>query len=167
MTVLPVCENCLVREACCYGWHGTVLTNSCDACCIGASDCVPLPKPDNQMTTIRMEVIRCPDDSDLENFSPVCVGCGGPKYIDPIDEILSLKQRVAELERRVQSLAFFPRDTYYYVFGDVLWWRLPVNAPPWVGTPSDSSWPDDYYTHYSFLPENADVLKAEAAAMKP
>ena len=31
----------------------------------------------------------------------------------------------------------------------VLWWRLPVTEPPWVGTPLDSDWEPGYYTHWT------------------
>ncbi len=38
--------------------------------------------------------------------------------------------------------------------GDVLWWRIPIEEPPWVGSPLAGDWPDDddYYTHWSFIP---------------
>jgi hypothetical protein len=43
--------------------------------------------------------------------------------------------------------------------GPVLWWRFPIQEPPWVGTPLDSDWPieDDgdevpYYTHWMPIP---------------
>lgn len=36
--------------------------------------------------------------------------------------------------------------------GNVLWWRLPVDEPPYVGTPLDSDWPG-YHTHWTPCPE--------------
>ena len=33
----------------------------------------------------------------------------------------------------------------------VLWWRFPIEEPPFVGTPLDSDWPG-YHTHFTALP---------------
>jgi hypothetical protein len=30
-----------------------------------------------------------------------------------------------------------PIDEYHEDMGDVLWWRFPINEPPYVGSPSD------------------------------
>lgn len=48
-----------------------------------------------------------------------------------------------------------PRPTaeYHEDMGPVLWWRLPIVEPPWVGTPNDiGGWPD-YHTHWTPLPQ--------------
>lgn len=34
--------------------------------------------------------------------------------------------------------------------GNVLWWKFPVNEPPYVGTPLDDDFPD-YVTHWTPL----------------
>lgn len=40
-------------------------------------------------------------------------------------------------------------------YGDCLWWRFPVEEPPYCGNPLDSEWQDnnydDYYTHFTRL----------------
>lgn len=36
--------------------------------------------------------------------------------------------------------------------GNVLWWRLPVESPPWCGTPLDEDW-TGRHTHWTRLPE--------------
>lgn len=36
--------------------------------------------------------------------------------------------------------------------GPVLWWRLPVDEPPYVGTPVDSGWPG-HHTHWTRIPK--------------
>lgn len=41
--------------------------------------------------------------------------------------------------------------------GDVLWWRLPVEEPPWVGSPLDDDWVDGYYTHWQVIDEPIEV----------
>lgn len=35
--------------------------------------------------------------------------------------------------------------------GDVLWWRFPIEEPPYVGSPISSDWPG-YHTHWTPLP---------------
>ena len=35
--------------------------------------------------------------------------------------------------------------------GPVLWWKLPVTEPPYLGTPRDDGWPGDH-THWTPLP---------------
>jgi hypothetical protein len=35
--------------------------------------------------------------------------------------------------------------------GPVLWWTWPVSEPPYCGTPWDSDWLDDHYTHWTRL----------------
>jgi hypothetical protein len=46
-----------------------------------------------------------------------------------------------------------PASEWHDDFGDVLWWRLPVEEPPYVGSPMEYGWRDDYYTHFSPLPD--------------
>ena len=44
-----------------------------------------------------------------------------------------------------------PLDEWHEDFGDVLWWRFPVDEPPYVGTPLDTDWPG-YHTHWTDIP---------------
>lgn len=39
-------------------------------------------------------------------------------------------------------------------YGDVLWWKFPIEEPPYVGSPLDEKWPA-YHTHWTpiSLPE--------------
>lgn len=32
--------------------------------------------------------------------------------------------------------------------GDVLWWKFPIEEPPYVGSPLDEKWPN-YHTHWT------------------
>ena len=52
-----------------------------------------------------------------------------------------------------------PGEEYHEDMGPVTWWRLPVDEPPWVGTPNDSDWPG-YHTH--FTPAPTSPLNANA-----
>lgn len=36
-----------------------------------------------------------------------------------------------------------PFDEWHEDIGNVLWWRLPVCEPPYVGTPLDSNWDEE------------------------
>lgn len=40
--------------------------------------------------------------------------------------------------------------------GNVLWWKLPIDEPPYAGMPLDLEWQHwnygNYYTHWSMLP---------------
>lgn len=51
-------------------------------------------------------------------------------------------QALADL-RQIRSLEQWDEEQ-----GNVLWWRLPVDEPPYVGTPLDSNWPG-YHTHWT------------------
>ncbi len=42
-------------------------------------------------------------------------------------------------------------DEWHEVDGAVLWWRFPINEPPYAGTPLDDSFPD-YVTHWTRIP---------------
>lgn len=33
-------------------------------------------------------------------------------------------------------------------YGDVLWWKIPIEEPPYVGSPLDADWPG-YHTHWT------------------
>jgi hypothetical protein len=35
--------------------------------------------------------------------------------------------------------------------GDALWWRFPIEEPPYVGSPLDTDWPG-HHTHFTLLP---------------
>lgn len=43
-------------------------------------------------------------------------------------------------------------DDYHEDYGSVLFWKVPIEEPPYVGTMLDDDFPKDYYTHWSPLP---------------
>jgi hypothetical protein len=52
---------------------------------------------------------------------------------------------------RLRSLATLrPLDEWSEERGPVLWWKLPIDEPPYCGTPLDSDWPG-YQTHWTPL----------------
>jgi hypothetical protein len=41
-----------------------------------------------------------------------------------------------------------PIDEWHEDIGPVLWWRFPVDEPPYAGSPLDTDWPG-YHTHWT------------------
>lgn len=41
-----------------------------------------------------------------------------------------------------------PKQEYREEMGCVLWWRFPIDEPPYLGMPLDHDWPD-YHTHFT------------------
>ncbi len=50
---------------------------------------------------------------------------------------------------RIISLRPRPRKEWTHEDGDVLWWVFPIDGPPWVGSPLDTRWDDDLWTHWT------------------
>lgn len=46
-----------------------------------------------------------------------------------------------------------PEEEWHEDDGNVIWWKLPINEPPYVGTPLDSDFEEGYYTHFTRLIE--------------
>jgi len=44
-----------------------------------------------------------------------------------------------------------PVSEWHEDIGDVLWWRFPIEEPPYVGSPLDTDWPG-HHTHFTLLP---------------
>ena len=44
-----------------------------------------------------------------------------------------------------------PMEEWHEAIGTVLWWRFPIEEPPYCGTPLDSDWIEDYYTHWTAI----------------
>ena len=41
-----------------------------------------------------------------------------------------------------------PAEEWSEDYGDVLWWKFPIEEPPYVGSPLDLDWPA-YHTHWT------------------
>lgn len=65
--------------------------------------------------------------------------------------------KLQKIEVAIQSMqrrpvnAWLPSDEWREDMGNVLWTRLPVEEPPYCGTPLDSGFPPNYYTHFTTL----------------
>ena len=48
-----------------------------------------------------------------------------------------------------------PLEDWSEDYGDCLWWRFPIEEPPYCGSPLDLEWQEknygDYYTHFTRL----------------
>lgn len=44
-----------------------------------------------------------------------------------------------------------PIEEWNEDFGNVLWWKFPIEEPPYVGSPLDENW-SGYHTHWTFIP---------------
>ena len=44
-----------------------------------------------------------------------------------------------------------PLEEWHEDYGDVLWWKFPIEEPPYVGSPLDMAWPG-YHTHWTLIP---------------
>lgn len=63
----------------------------------------------------------------------------------------------------VEMLTARPIDQWHEDHGPALWWRFPIEEPPYSGTPLDDDWPG-YHTHWSPIPE---VRAADETEAKP
>lgn len=48
----------------------------------------------------------------------------------------------------VQECIARPIEEWGEDYGDVLWWKFPIEEPPYVGSPLDEKWPA-YHTHWT------------------
>jgi hypothetical protein len=60
----------------------------------------------------------------------------------------------AELKAQIERLTTLRSASEWHDdFGDVLWWRLPIQEAPYVGSPLECGWFADFYTHWTPLPK--------------
>jgi len=62
-----------------------------------------------------------------------------------------LGDAIADARQALAPEVAIPGERYHEDDGPVLWWRFPVEEPPYAGTPNDSDWPG-YHTHFTPLP---------------
>lgn len=63
---------------------------------------------------------------------------------------LIVKQRDEDYRHLEATIANVPRPLSEWDedFGTVMWWKLPVDEPAWIGHPGNSDWPG-YHTHWT------------------
>lgn len=68
--------------------------------------------------------------------------------------VLQLLSELRDTRRQARGYAPFgnptalPLEEWHEDIGTVLWWRFPINEPPYCGTPLDDDWPE-YHTHWT------------------
>lgn len=63
------------------------------------------------------------------------------------------RERDAALEQLQKHTKLHPISEWHEDMGDCIWWRMPIEEPPYCGNPLDSEWTEDYYTHFTRLVE--------------
>lgn len=56
-----------------------------------------------------------------------------------------------ELRQMSNRLVAKPLSKWHEDLGPALWWRFPIQEPPYSGTPLDTHWPG-YHTHWTPIP---------------
>lgn len=56
----------------------------------------------------------------------------------------------AEVAARREEIRLRPKDDWHEDHGSVLWWKVPIDEPPYVGSPLDTDFPE-YMTHWQPL----------------
>lgn len=69
------------------------------------------------------------------------------ELVDPTEAVADyLLDSGVTVQERARPIKEWNED-----FGDVLWWKFPIEEPPYVGSPLDEKW-DGYHTHWTFIP---------------
>ena len=55
-------------------------------------------------------------------------------------------KRLGELEDLFEPI---PAEEWHEDDGDVIWWKFPIEEPPYLGSPLDEKFIFDYYTHFT------------------
>lgn len=76
-------------------------------------------------------------------------------YASLVSQTEALRKENENLRKQLNSL-IYPvaklAEEWSEEDGNVIWHKFPIDEPPYVGTPLDSNWIDDYYTHWQPLP---------------
>lgn len=83
------------------------------------------------------------------------------------DDVLKSPSRYLETLHTLR-----PASEYHEDYGTVLWWHLPIEEPPHVGTPNDTDWqeamkggwsPSEWYTHWTPIPDDRMLTSSDGA----
>lgn len=75
------------------------------------------------------------------------------KCVDPAEDVIAHHPHVLAHEN---ALSARPLSAWTEEDGSVLWWKFPVNEPPYVGDPTDDNWPG-YHTHWTPIVEPTEL----------
>lgn len=109
---------------------------------------------DNVREKLMELVAICPCESSCEGLPGSCPdrksGFCNNFYKLPYCAFRKLVDHLIAHGVTVQEAAR-PIEEWHEDFGDVLWWKFPIEEPPYVGSPLDEKWPD-YHTHWIPIP---------------
>ena len=73
-------------------------------------------------------------------------------YKADYQRLLKKAEEMAKVNERLRD-ANKPMPAYEWHddLGDVIWWRLPIEEPPYIGSPLCEDFTFDYYTHFTRL----------------
>lgn len=67
----------------------------------------------------------------------------------PLNDLLKRVKELSKIEREsIDKRLPLSLGSWHEDDGPVMWWRFPINEPPYVGTPLDDDFPD-YVTHWT------------------
>lgn len=98
------------------------------------------------MERLTEKTIGCFEYS-LKDHKPIPGGFGD--YDTFFDYSMAVK-RLGHLEDALEPI---PAEKWDEDDGFVLWWRLPVEEPPYCGSPLCDDFTFDYYTHFTKITE--------------
>lgn len=95
-----------------------------------------LTRKDN-ISVFRYSLKRNHDPSDFGNYDAF------------YDYHMAIK-RLGEIEDLLEPI---PAEEWNEDDFFVIWWRLPIEEPPYIGSPMCDDWTENYYTHFTRLIE--------------
>jgi hypothetical protein len=70
---------------------------------------------------------------------------------DDYSDAFLLQEVPAQVRLAVTEVAIPGEQWHEDGYGTCLWWRFPIEEPPWCGDPRDGDWPG-YHTHFTRIP---------------
>lgn len=92
-------------------------------------------------------------DEIKEYYSPSLKRDRGEVFI-LVSDLKWLMERADENKKAISPI---PIEEWYEDDGDCLWWKFPIEEPPYCGSPLDEDWPE-YHTHFTRLLVPLDIL---------
>jgi hypothetical protein len=90
-------------------------------------------------------------ESRIANLRSALADCGqatGAAIGDDYSDAFLLQEVPAEVRLAVTEVAIPGEQWHEDGYGTCLWWRFPIEEPPWCGDPRDGDWPG-YHTHFT------------------
>ena len=76
----------------------------------------------------------------------------GPEELGPLIKIRVTYGMEVLGRKDLPTDAPRPYEDWQEDMGPCLWWKFPIGEPPYVGTPGDDDFPDDFVTHFTRIP---------------